>query len=352
MSTSKNKDATVKKVAKAEKKNALITEAEVKQITVNNPFVEVARQFTKNKWDGRPLVEDKVYHMKNLGGLKIGFIKGNRRTVQRILKMLKACMMNGMTTPAILVLARLVHEWGLAVIDPITGREYLPEELDGVYCVMEGHGRLDAWIYSVAYALKYGGEPFDYHFVYKHYDTPEDFGKAYVSTNADMTRTTTKDRLGIAGARCKNPIVISYLGKIKNDHTIPKASYFWTVGRELSKDEVTKLIYGKDDAPKFDEELTSALGLCYEAFKEVFCNEGAEKIYRGVPAAQWCAKRIIAAQDKMSEANAIIEKISGILREPYGAIVAAKSNKKAHITRDQVIKTQLDKLMNVQPFQK
>ena len=347
MSKNQKKVAEVKKVAKAEKRDALITEAEVKQITVNNPFVEVARQFTKNEWDGRPLVEDKVYHMKNLGGLKIGFIKDNRRTVKRILKMLKACMMNGMTTPAILVLARLVYEWGLAVIDPITGREFLPEELDGVYCVMEGHGRFDAWIYSAAYALKNGGEPFDYHFVYKHYDTPEDFGKAYVSTNADMTRTTTKDRLGIACTRCKNPIVISYLGKIKNDHVISKASYFWTVGRELNTTEVSKLIYGEEDAPQFNQDVTDALTLCYESFKEKFGEEGAETIYRGVATAQWCADQIGKAEDKTATAMRIAEKVTAMSNSIYTKIVTAKTNKKKHITRDLVIKTALDQMMTV-----
>lgn len=345
MNTNQKKAAEVKKVAKAEKKNALINEAEIKQFIDNRPFVDVVRQFTKNEWDGKPLVEDKVYHMKNLGGLKIGFIKDNRRTVQRILKMLKACMTNGMTTPAILVLARLVHEWGLAVIDPTTGREYLPDELDGVYCVMEGHGRLDAWIYSVVYALKNGGEPFDYHFVYKHYESPEDFGKAYVSTNADMTRTTTKDRLGIAGARCKNSIVISYLNKIKNDHIISKASYFWTVGRELSATEVSKLIYGEEDAPQFNQDLTDALTLCYESFKEKFGEDGAETIYRSVATAQWCADLIGKAEDKTTTAMRITEKVQNMSNSIYTKIVTAKTNKKKHVTRDLVIKTALDQMM-------
>ena len=333
--------------AKAEKKNALINEAEVKQFIDNRPFEDVVRQFALKDWDGQPLEEDKVYHLNKVGGIKIYWIRDNRRSWQRGMKMLSACTKNGMTTPAVITDAKTALAWGLVLIDPATWGEVKDENIEGAYCVMEGHGRFYAFLIALALAAKNGTVPFDYHFVYRHFDTPEDFGKAYVSTNADMTRTTTKDRLAIAGARSKDPIVISYLGKIRNDHAIPKASYFWTVGRELSKDEVTKLIYGKNDAPKFNEELSGALALCYEGFKEVFSYDGAEKVFRGVPAAQWCADRINAAQNKMLEANAIIEKVSKMPKEIYGAILAAKSNKKAHITRDQVIKTQLDKMMTV-----
>ncbi|MBR2203505.1 MAG: hypothetical protein IJ914_04845, partial [Prevotella sp.] len=175
MKQNSKKAAEVKKVAKAEKKNALISEAEVKQFIDNRPFDDVVRQFAQKEWDGQPHIEDMVYHLKKLAGLKLAIIKDNRRTWKRGIKMMSACMANGMTTPAILVLAKLVYDWGLPLIDPTSGRELTPEELDGVYCVMEGHGRLDGWVNSLVYTSKQGGEPFDYHFIYKHYDTPEDF---------------------------------------------------------------------------------------------------------------------------------------------------------------------------------
>ena len=347
MSKKQQKAAEVKKVAKAEKKNALISEAEVKQFIDNRPFDDVVRQFAQKEWDGQPLIEDMVYHLKKLAGLKLAIIKDNRRTWKRGIKMMSACMANGMTTPAILVLAKLVYDWGLPLIDPTSGRELTPEELDGYYCVMEGHGRLDGWVNSLVYTSKHGGEPFDFHFVYKEYATPEDFGKAYVSTNADMTRTTSKDRLTIAGARSKNPTIISYLNKIKNDGTIAKASFFWTCGRELSKDEVTKLTYEMEDAPTFDQDTTDALTLCYESFKAQFGNGGAEKIYRGVPAAQWCADQINKAEDKTAAAMAIGEKVQNMSKDIYTAILTARTDKKKHITRDQAIKTSLDLMMSI-----
>ena len=345
MNKNQKKAAEVKKVAKAEKKNALINEAEVKQFIDNRPFDDVVRQFAQKEWDGQPLIEDMVYHLKKLAGLKLAIIKDNRRTWKRGIKMMSACMANGMTTPAILVLAKLVYDWGLPLIDPTSGRELTPEELDGVYCVMEGHGRLDGWVNSLVYTSKQGGEPFDFHFVYKEYATPEDFGKAYVSTNADMTRTTSKDRLTIAGARSKNPTIISYLNKIKNDGTIAKASFFCTCGRELSKDEVTKLTYEMEDAPTFDQDTTDALALCYESFKARFSAPGAETVYRGVSAAQWCADRINKAEDKNTAALTIAEKVQALKDDLYSPILTAKTNRKKHITRDQAIKTSLDLMM-------
>jgi hypothetical protein len=202
-----------------------------------------------------------------------------------------------------------------------------------------------AFLIALALYAKTGDAPFDFHFVYKHYENPEDFGKAYVSTNADMTRTTSKDRLNIAGARSKDPMVVSYLSKTKEYYVIPKASNYWTFGRELSTSEVSKLIYGEEDAPKFDKDLTDALTLCYESFKFRFGAKGAEKIYRGVSAAQWCAAQLKDAEDKGSMAMMISEKVEAMGIEIYTAILTASTNKKKHITRDQVIKTNLDMMM-------
>ena len=337
--------AEVKKVAKAEKNNVLISEAEVKQFIDNRPFDDVARQFAQKEWDGQPLEQDRVYHLNKMAGLKVAIIKDNRRTWKRGVKMMMACMTNGMTTPVILVAAKIVNEWGLALIDPTSGKELSPDEVNDYYCVMEGHGRLDGFTNSCAYASKNGGEPFDFHFVYKCYNTPDEFGKAYVSTNADMTRTTSKDRLAIAGARSDNPLVKSYLGKIKNDHVIPKASYFWTTGRELTSKEVTMLTYGEAEAPTFDETLTESLSLLYESFKERFGAEGAQKIYRGVAAAKWCAEKINSSEDKMATAMTISDKVANMSNEIYTAIITASTNKKKHITRDQIIMSSLDKMV-------
>ena len=261
------------------------------------------------------------------------------------MKMLSACMNNGMTTPAIITDAKIAADWGLPLIDPATLEDVPADKLEGAYCVMEGHGRMFAFLIALALYAKTGDAPFDFHFVYMHYDNPEDFGKAYVSTNADMTRTTSKDRLAIAGARSDNPLVKSYLCKIKNDHVIPKASYFWTAGRELTSKEVTMLTYGEAGAPKFDEILTESLSLLYESIKERFGAEGAQKIYRGVAAAKWCAEKINSSEDKMTTAMTISDKVANMSNEIYTAIITASTNKKKHVTRDQIIMSNLDKMM-------
>ena len=345
MKKNANKASEVKNSNPVAKKNAVITEAEVKNYVENRLFEQILASVATEKWDGKPLEEDKVYHILKLGGIRFYWIKENRRTWKRALKMYEACQKNGMTTPGIITDAKTVVDWGLDLIDPATLQDVTPDKLGGAYVVMEGHGRLFGWLLALTIATKNGDQPFDFHFVYKHFDSPEDFGKAYVSTNADMTRTTSKDRLAIAGARCKDPIVISYLGKIKNDLVISKGSYFWTFGREATVVEVSKLIYGEADAPKFDKDVTDALALCYESFKEKFGVEGAEKIYRGVPAAQWCADRISKADDKGGTALVICDKVKAMTNEVYTAILTAKSNSKKHTTRDQEIKKQLDKMM-------
>lgn len=330
-----------------QKETASLSESKVCELINNQPFVEIAHQFATDEWDGESLQEDRVYHMKKLDGLRLAIIRDNRRTQRRAMKMYAACTKNGMTTPAILVKANIVHQWGLVLIDHTSGRELAADELDNCYCIMEGHARLDAWVISVIYASMDGTEPFDFHFVFKNYSTPEEFGKAYTSCNIDMTRTTSKDRLAIAGARCKDRNVISYLRKIKDDKTIPKASLFWTFGRELAKDEVSKLIYGEADAPVFDKMQTDALALCYESFKARFSAEGAEKIYRGVPAAQWCANQLLNhAEDMTATAQIISEKVMAMDDKLYTPIVTAKTSKKEHTTRDQKIKATLDLMMD------
>ena len=329
-------------LAATEKK---LTESFVNEFIGNRTFVDLTKATSTSGWDGQALEEDRIYHLDKMGGLPILWIKDNRRTWKRAMKMFTACRDNTMTTPAIVTDAKVVAEWGLILIDPCTREEVPADNLDGKYCILEGHGRSHGFLIALADSAQTGGKPFDFHFVYKHFDSPENFGQAYVSTNADMTRTTSKDRLAIAGARCNDPIVISYLGKIKNDLVISKGSYFWTFGREATVVEVSKLIYGEADAPKFDKDITDALALCYESFKEKFGAEGAEKIYRGVSAAQWCADRIGKADDKSATALVICDKVKAMTNEIYTAIITAKSNSKKHITRDQVVKNQLDKMM-------
>lgn len=340
-----NKAAEVKTVAKAEKKSILIKEEEVTNFINNRSLSEIINEFAEKEWNGQSLEEDKVYHLKHLGGIRIAIIQANRRTFKRGLKMMKACKETGMTTPAILVNAQVVRDWGLTPVDPSTGKELTADELKVAYCVMEGHGRLDGWMLDLAYTQKNGGIPFDYHFVFKHYESAEDFGKAYVSTNADMTRTSSKDRLSIAGARSSNPQVISYLNKIRYDKTIAKASLFWTFGYEPTKSEITKLIYGEADAPTFEQDVIEGLVICYEVFKERFKSEGSQKIYRGVSAAQWCADRINKAKDKKTTAKTISEKVLSMSDDTYSIILTATTNWKKHLTRDQIIKTALDKMM-------
>lgn len=344
MTKTTNNSSEVKTVAKSNI-SFPISEEQYNEFIKNHSMLDTIKPFKTEDWDGKPFEEDRVYHMHRMYGIRILIISENRYTRRRALKMQKACKENGMTTPACLTNALTVVDWGLHVMDPIT-KEVItdPEILKNSYSIMEGHGRYMGWLLDLVVAnLTPGYVPFDYHFIYKHFDSPEEFGRAYTSTNADMTRSTNKDRLNIAAARSKNPLVCEYFRKVREDGNVSKAAYFWTLGRELTSAEVNKFVYGEKDAPTFPSEVTDSLQMFYNAFKEKFGFEGAEKIYRGVSAAQWSAEQVKSAVDKIGTAKIITEKIRNLDNATYTAIITAKTNSKKHQTRDSVIKDLLSK---------
>lgn len=328
----------------AKSNNLSLSEEAFTSFINHRTLAEVMNAHKNADWNGQPLEEDKVYHLKNMAGLRLYCIRENRHTHRRAVKMQHACHENGQTTPAVIVDAQVVAGWGLKMIDPATREEVEPEP--GSYCIMEGHGRLQGWLIDLSIAsVVENFEPFDFGFVYKQYESPEAFGQGYVSCNADMTRTTNKDRLNIAAGRSKDPRVTEYFRKIREDGCVSKASFFWTLGRELTSAEVTQFVYGKEEAPVFDPKLTDALLTVYGAFKEAFSNIGAEKICRGVAAAQWSADQLKTAADKKATAAVIAEKLSSIDTATYTAILTAKTCSKKGQTREAVIKQQLTKMM-------
>ena len=287
------------------------------------------------------LVPDRIYHAHDKA-VPVLIIKENRRTIQRAYKMLMACSSCGMTTPAILVKASLVSAWGLHPVDPVTMQPATPEQIEHYYCVMEGHGRHYAWL--LGFAMN-NTEPFDFKYIYSDYSSPEEFGEAYISTNSDMTRTTNKDKLGIAEGRSNNPMVKLCSQRIHEDCNIAKAAYFWTYGKELSPSELAKIIRGEADAPKFDQKLADARTKVYEAFKTRFSNPGAEKVYRGVAVAQWTAEKIKDPVTAEELASSICEKVAAIDEGLYTTLITAKGNPKTRQGKNDVMMCALDKMM-------
>ena len=287
------------------------------------------------------LVPDRIYHAHDKA-VHVLIIKENRRTIQRAYKMLMACSSCGMTTPAILVKASLVSAWGLHPVDPVTMQPATPEQIEHYYCVMEGHGRHYAWL--LGFAMN-NTEPFDFKYIYSDYSSPEEFGEAYISTNSDMTRTTNKDKLGIAEGRSNNSMVKLCSQRIHEDCNIAKAAYFWTYGKELSPSELAKIIRGEADAPKFDQKLADARTKVYEAFKTRFSNPGAEKVYRGVAVAQWTAEKIKDPVTAEELASSICEKVAAIDEGLYTILITAKGNPKTRQGKNDVMMCALDKMM-------
>lgn len=98
-------------------------------------------------------------------------------------------------------------------------------------------------------------------------------------------------------------------------------------------------------SPQFNPVMTESLQRVYDAFKSRFANPGAEKIYRGVAVAQWVAVQLKNPDTASVVADNIIAKVKNLGEGVYTSLITAKSNAKKHITKDQVIKTELDKMM-------
>lgn len=333
-------------VTQVPKKVPTIKEDDFKVWVDGRSAVEICKATADAQWDGTPLKEDVVYHLRDVGGLPVYGLEPNRRTYKRALKMQTACHFQGMTTPAVIVRSELARDWGLKLVDQATGDVVGDDKIPGSYVILEGHGRFYGYLLDAAIASKSPDDyhAFDFKFVFEEYDSPRAFGEAYLSTNEAMTRTTNKDRLKIAGARCSNPLVQRFNALIR-EGVIAKAAYFRVYGRELSPSEVNAITKEQSDAPKFDATLTDALAKVYDGFKSQFSSPGAEKIYRGVATAKWSASLINEAKDKAAMAVAICEKLNAMSNDVYTGILTAKGSSKRHQTRDQVIMNLLDQMM-------
>lgn len=310
-------------------------------------FDKFTKDNIKDAYDGNGLEEDVVYHLNRMAGFPLLILKENRRTIRRADKMLEGCKKDGMTTPAIVVDAALFEGSGMTLIDPISLKPATEDQIVKSYALIEGHGRLHGWI--LGFALD-GQLPFDYNLIYKKYNSTEEVMSAYTSTNLFMTRTTNADRLNIASVRCNDPCVKACTRRIKDEGCIAKAAQYWTYGKEMKPDEVRRYIEKSPDAPKIDPVLVEARGKVYEAFKERFSHEGAVKIYRGVPAAQWTADKLKDPNSAMEVAERIHERIRGMNESDFTAIITAKTDKKKHVIRDVVIKNILDKVTTINNF--
>lgn len=162
MKTRQNNASLVE--ARSERRSAFLREGEFVQFINDNHFESgIVSWRTDQKLNDKPLDEDKVYHMKDMAGIRLvspGF--DSFKSVQKRWKEIKRLGM--MTTPAVIVSAREYREGESRF--PVPAEEL--DKLNGVYSILEGSLDFMAWVYDVAYTSKYGGEPFDFNFVFKH----------------------------------------------------------------------------------------------------------------------------------------------------------------------------------------
>lgn len=157
------KAPTVEAKAKRKKKNFLSAD-EFWQFVDENSRDGISANLCVQSWNGESLKEDKVYHMKDMAGLRLDYIGISFKDVKKEWKAIKQFGM--MLTPAVVVSARERDEFNTRF--PIPSEEL--EELNGIYSLFcPGDVFVFfAWLYDLAYTSKYGGEPFDFNFVFKH----------------------------------------------------------------------------------------------------------------------------------------------------------------------------------------
>lgn len=260
-------------------------------------------------WNGEPLKEDVVYHRNAMMGLPECTVKENRDAQKRAKYWQKVCRESGMTSNALYTSAKTVKEAGLtpAIYQRDTKSWWIvPEGLLHLFYVRwDGNGRgaghdldLDEAMNNPNYA------PFDFTFVYKVFESPEQFFKQYISTNLEVKKTTRSELLHYTSCRNAGGIFNSYYA-LQNDGFVAKAASLYIFGRELTKDDIKRASEGNDIT--VEQNLVDCMGMLLETYKDVFSGTSSQKLLKGVPLARWTRDTLKNATNM----EAIADKIKG-----------------------------------------
>ena len=262
------------------------------------------------KWDGNPLKENVVYHRNEMIGLKECTIMENRDSISRSKQWQKICRENGMAIPALYVRADIVKDLGFtpAIYQPNTKkwRTITKDLLSEYYTRIDGNGRASAHDLDLEAAFadpKY--VPFDYTFVYKEFDNPEELYKQYISVNMDVKKTTRTELLSYSSCHNTGSIINNY-SKFTLEGYVAKAAGYISFGRELTKADIQKVSSGQ--AISVDQQLVDCIGKLYDVYQIVFSGNASQKVLKGVPLARWTCDELKAADDMSAMADKIADK--------------------------------------------
>lgn len=300
-------------------------------------------------WNGEPLKEDVVYHRNAMMGLPECTVKENRDAQKRAKYWQKVCRESGMTSNALYTSAETVKEAGLtpAIYQRDTKSWWIvPEGLLHLFYVRwDGNGRgaghdldLDEAMNNPNYA------PFDFTFVYKVFESPEQFFKQYISTNLEVKKTTRSELLHYTSCRNAGGIFNSYYA-LQNDGFVAKAASLYIFGRELTKDDIKKASNG--EAISVDQGLVDSMGNLLHNFKEVFKSKHSQKVLKGVPLARWTCHKLKNATDMKAMAEKINDSFSKMPSPLLGRLQDAKGVRGDRARTTEIILTEIfDEVLN------
>ena len=281
------------------------------------------------EWDGEPLKEDVVYHRNKMLGLPECTIMENRDAQKRAKDWRKVCRENAMVNPAVYVNAKIAKEAGMtpAIYNKTTKDWWIvPDDLlKSYYLIMDGNGRLTGHDLDLEEAMSSTDyKPFDFPFVYNHFDDPEAFYTQYLSVNLDVKKTTRSELLQYTSCRNTGSILKSYYA-LQNDGFVAKAASYYIIGRELTKSDIKKASEGLDI--NVDQEVVDCMRDLLETYKSVFSAAASQKVLKGVSLSRWTCDTLNNAADKKAMKDKIIAKFSNMSPQLLSKLQDAKGVK-------------------------
>lgn len=276
-------------------------------------------------------------------------VKENRDAQKRAKYWQKVCRESGMTSNALYTNAKTVKEAGLtpAIYQRDTKSWWIvPEGLLHLFYVRwDGNGRgaghdldLDEAMNNPNYA------PFDFTFVYKVFESPEQFFNQYISTNLEVKKTTRSELLHYTSYRNAGGIFNSYY-VLQNDGFVAKAASLYIFGRELTKDDIKRASEGNDIT--VEQNLVDCMGMLLETYKDVFSGTSSQKLLKGVPLARWSRDTLKNATDIKVMADKIKEKFSNMSPLLLSRLQDAKGVRGDRARTTEIILTSLfDEVLN------
>ncbi len=241
-------------------------------------------------------------------------IKSNRKELKQIEAKKQSCQKVGMTTNALVVPASIAKKAGYILVNPITRQEATDEEIPSKLTIMEGNTRAHA-----CYSASKEKKPFDYIFTLSCYSSPEQFRNAYRQTNLCNERTKVKDYTNdVLTTETENPILKSYRDKCHKG-LAPKAAAFATLGKEITKNDITSIFNGKMPSSLGESSILQFSERIYDVVFKTFSPTKITPIVKGTVFWKWTASKLNNAKNDQ-EREDVTTQIEKVFKEMNASV--------------------------------